>query len=428
MLYLNPCFSQSREIDSLFRILEEQKEDTNKVKKYLELSKIFLNEGNNIQVLKYASLAKDLSTSINFQKGEANSYNLMGIACKEMGRYPESTNNYLKALAIAEKLKNNRLLFNIYDNLGNLSSDQGEFDKALIYYSKALKINPDPGGKRYIQTFNNIGTVYAEKGDLDSALKCFSIVYANAKANNDPINMEGPIGNIGNIYLIQKDYPSALRYFEEALSISKTIKDKNKIALWLYNIGSVYVSIKNFAQAEKYLKESLAISDSILAYHLSKENDLLLSDLYQNLNKHKLAFEYFQKYVVANDSISNLNNTGKITQLEMAYEFDKKEKEAKLLQEKKDALAKQAQLKNNYIIFSFSLILLLLSLFAYRIYNGFLNKKRANHMLIEQKNVIEEKQKEILDSIRYAKRIQNALLTPEAYIENNLRRLTKHDE
>jgi hypothetical protein len=41
----------------------------------------------------------------------------------------------------------------------------------------------------------------------------------------------------------------------------------------------------------------------------------------------------------------------------------------------------------------------------------------------KQKKAVEEKHKEVLDSIRYAKRIQDALLTSQGYIERNLKRL-----
>ena len=40
-----------------------------------------------------------------------------------------------------------------------------------------------------------------------------------------------------------------------------------------------------------------------------------------------------------------------------------------------------------------------------------------------QKSIIEEKQKEILDSIHYAKRIQQSLLPTTKYIENNIQKL-----
>ena len=53
-----------------------------------------------------------------------------------------------------------------------------------------------------------------------------------------------------------------------------------------------------------------------------------------------------------------------------------------------------------------------------------LRTTRKQKQIIErQKELVEEKQKEILDSIRYAKRIQEALLTSQSYIERNLQRL-----
>ncbi len=39
---------------------------------------------------------------------------------------------------------------------------------------------------------------------------------------------------------------------------------------------------------------------------------------------------------------------------------------------------------------------------------------------------IEEHHKEVMDSIRYAKRIQTTLITSEKSIENSLKRLTKN--
>lgn len=45
----------------------------------------------------------------------------------------------------------------------------------------------------------------------------------------------------------------------------------------------------------------------------------------------------------------------------------------------------------------------------------------------EQHKILEEKQKEIIDSITYARRIQSSLLPTERYIDNNLKRLSKKD-
>ncbi len=70
--------------------------------------------------------------------------------------------------------------------------------------------------------------------------------------------------------------------------------------------------------------------------------------------------------------------------------------------------------------------MLLLSLLAL---NAYRQKQKANKMIIshieeveKHKHIIEEKQKEILDSIHYAKRIQTALLPSERYMVRNLKK------
>ena len=52
-------------------------------------------------------------------------------------------------------------------------------------------------------------------------------------------------------------------------------------------------------------------------------------------------------------------------------------------------------------------------------------KQKTNVEINKQKDVIEAKQKEILDSIHYAKRIQNVLMTSEKYIGKNLDKLSE---
>jgi hypothetical protein len=80
-----------------------------------------------------------------------------------------------------------------------------------------------------------------------------------------------------------------------------------------------------------------------------------------------------------------------------------------------------------------TLVSLLLLGLVFFMLNGYRQKNRANALLrsqnreIEQKKtIIEEKQKEILDSIQYARRIQRSLLPGENYIQKELFRLNKN--
>ena len=109
----------------------------------------------------------------------------------------------------------------------------------------------------------------------------------------------------------------------------------------------------------------------------------------------------------------------------MNYEFDKKQAAYKLEQSKKDAIAISDRKKKQVIIWSISGVLILVIGFAVFVYRSSLQKQKDNLEITYQKHIIEEKQKEILDSIYYARRIQRALLTSEKYIERNLNKLIK---
>ncbi len=113
----------------------------------------------------------------------------------------------------------------------------------------------------------------------------------------------------------------------------------------------------------------------------------------------------------------------------MTYDFEKKEAvanaEHKKELENQNALAEEKSRKQKVIIAFVVCGLLLVIVFAAFIFRSLRLTRRQKTIIEEQKNMVEEKQKEILDSIHYAKRIQYSLLPTDKYIERNLNRLKK---
>lgn len=104
----------------------------------------------------------------------------------------------------------------------------------------------------------------------------------------------------------------------------------------------------------------------------------------------------------------------------MNFEFEKREEAARLEQEKKTAVAAAESRRQRIILLSVSVLGVLLLAFAIFAWRSFLQKKKANLAIQKQKELIELKQKEILDSIHYAERIQRSLLPQDAYIRRLL--------
>jgi len=68
-------------------------------------------------------------------------------------------------------------------------------------------------------------------------------------------------------------------------------------------------------------------------------------------------------------------------------------------------------------------------LFSILIFRSLQINRRDKKLISEQKENLELKNKEVLDSIHYAKRIQTTLLPNEKYVEKTIGRLrTKNDK
>ncbi|HRP60552.1 MAG TPA: hypothetical protein PK833_09765, partial [Vicingus sp.] len=142
----------------------------------------------------------------------------------------------------------------------------------------------------------------------------------------------------------------------------------------------------------------------------------LMTEVSQELGDWKDAMKFYRLHIKMRDSIVNDENAKEIIKQQLTYKYEKQKLEAQKEQEKKDAInAKEKERQQQTIVFVI-LVLAVVIIFTVFLFNRF-------RVTRKQKKIIEEKQNEILDSLRYAKRIQDALLTSQTYIERNINRL-----
>src|SRR6185437_6185447 len=147
---------------------------------------------------------------------------------------------------------------------------------------------------------------------------------------------------------------------------------------------------------------------------------------------YKAAYQHYKLYIAYRDSLNNEETKKKTLQTSMQYEFDKKEIATKAQQEKLDAINAEEKQKQRVIIYAVAGLLLLVGVFAVFIYNRFRITHKQKQIIEEQKVLVDEayeqlheKNKEVMDSIHYAKRIQTASITSEKYIASSLNKLMK---
>ena len=110
LLYSYSAYSQNNIIDSIQKVLQTQKEDTNKVNTLNALSKQLWQVGDYDQARKYGDDALAFARSVSvgggkgWAKGEANANSNIGAICEKKGNYPEALKNHFAALKIYEKI------------------------------------------------------------------------------------------------------------------------------------------------------------------------------------------------------------------------------------------------------------------------------------------------------------------------------------
>jgi serine phosphatase RsbU (regulator of sigma subunit) len=139
----------------------------------------------------------------------------------------------------------------------------------------------------------------------------------------------------------------------------------------------------------------------------------MLFDIYKTQGKFRDALEMHELFKRMEDS---LNNTA-TQKAAMQYEQEKKDAVAAAIAEQEKALSEEKSRKQNIIIWSVVAGLLLVVVFAGFIFRSLRITRKQKQIIevqkteVEQsKHVIEEKNKDITDSINYAKRIQKAML------------------
>ncbi len=390
-------------------------------KGYHGIGIIHWNKGDYAQAIEFYFKALKIYEEIGDKKGMSASYNNIGAIQHSKGDYAQAIAFYFKSLKIDEELGNKQAMASTYNNIGNVHKEKGDCDQAMEFHFKSLKIREEIGDKKGMaDSYGNIGIIHAEKGDYAQAIEFYFKDLKIREEIGDKQGMATSYNNIGIIHKEKGDYAQAIEFYFKALKIEEEIGDKKGMALAYNSIGNLYLKENKPEEAKKQSLKSLSIAkeidalpDMMYAYNVLARADSALGNF-------KEAYADYKLYTEAKDSIFSEEANKKAIQSEMTFEFEKKEAVAKAEQEKKDALAReelqQQKMQRNGFIAGFALMLALAGVS----YRSFRNKRKANMQLAIKNTLIEEKQKEILDSINYAKRIQNAILPPNRIVKEHL--------
>lgn len=410
-------------LDSISKVLDGTPNDTASIN-------TVINQG-----LKYRKINLDASLvyfkwTVKQSRQIDNKYLLsktllaLGSTYNLMNDFGTAVEHLIEGLRIAEKLNDKQLILKGYIGLGNMYSYSQQTTLGKGMYLKGLKIAEEIGNDIDKATLlNNLGAISYRESHLDPVhLRMSASYFLKAMDILEKRGEKEPLidkyNNLGLLYCDMGKPDSALFY----LAKSKVIIDQNNAPDYLityYNyLGRILELKKDFKKAEEAylnsLKESRNLNDAEWVY----ENYLSIAGLYESKEDYRNAFEYYRRYSLLKDSVTNESNFLVASDIKNKFEREKKEVELNQLK------AEQAKSK----IFNIALILIsvLVVISGIMMYSRFKIKAESESKLKIQNDIITQKNKDITDSITYARKIQQSVLPSEKYVEREMKRLNEN--
>ncbi len=383
---------------------------------------------------KYDSAKIHLQLSVTIFKALGNdtmlcsAKNVLGFTYYTMGNYEIAIENFISAIEIAEKTKNLRLMANSFSHAGLAFFEKPipDYKKALAYYKKAYETLLK-SKKTSSLVLMRIGSAYSKLKNYNHAEQILKHAVYVADSMNDIVGKRWSLFGLGKHYFDVNNYNKAISNFIQAQNCFKKDFDIPGLIKGYEQTANCYFIMKQNNKALSNIDSAIHYSLKHNINQTLAEIYLLKSNILQNSEKAPEALFFYKMYVKTKDLLFNIQNNNNLNELETKYSSHQKEKEIIFLNKQKKV---DSQFKN-ILMFAFLISIILILVAFYAVFKISKAKKILNLKNIEieqQKNIVEEKvaelanqQKEVLDSIRYAKKIQQSLMPTEKFISRILK-------
>ena len=371
---------RNRKVDSLEHVLRsgQQMNDEQLIRLHTDLMWGYLQtDGQRAETNARKVLA--LSYEHDWLKSRADALRLLGLMAYGDERYDESIAYYEWALAVTDSMRTSGKyketdiddnLSTLYGSIGNLYNIQDKNLLAIEYYQKAMPIFEKYGWRESLTILHhNIAELYLVIGNSEEAERHYRSAIEQGRTTGDSLMMALPLKGLVKIYIDRDDYQRAQQTIEPAYIYYQAHRDEEPsdyaevlAALTRMNLMSGH---EDLTQAKAYAREALdVVNDEMmtetrcdvfaaaamvemkaknwrtaLQYALQSihENDEeatfsdvgsyeLLANIYMQLGNKEEASRYIRKVRILMEQFSTQNYQSSISQMEVLYNTEKKQK------------------------------------------------------------------------------------------------------
>ncbi|MES2837106.1 MAG: tetratricopeptide repeat protein [Bacteroidota bacterium] len=393
---------------------------------YSNLGALYFGKGLTDSAILYHNKALFLRNKIKDAKGESTSLMWIGYIKKSIGDYDTAIKYYSKALSISEKagIKNNIGI--ALNNIAIIYQEQDLYDEAVNLFKKGISIYEKMEYKTgQAVLYGSLGVMYGKIGKNDSSYFYNYKAYLINNESGNKTYLAKNCVNLGLYYFKNNDFKNAEQFLLKALDYSSD--SKSDFSQANSAMAKLMFAQKKYDKAQMYAQVAINTANEVKLIETQQDAFKINYELDKSLGNSSAALYHYENYILFRDSIKNDKNQKTAIKQQTKYEYEKlqavKEAEHKMNLE----IAEEREQKQKIISIFIAIALVLVGGFLILVFNQ-LKVTKAQKIIIEikkkeadeQKHIVDEKNKEILDSINYAKRIQTAILPPKRLIKEYL--------
>jgi len=397
LIYLLSFIASAQNNDLIKRINNYQKQDTARVELLIDYC-VDNTFAVSDKMLKFANEAYTISKKNNYTKGEIRSLNCIGNYYYQQGIFDKAIDFYTKAIRIAEKNQDVENIIIGKSNLASIYIHIKESKKALQLFieSDTLLVNTGKGEtQNRAALLTNIGAAYSSLNQHNEALKYHYKVLEICQKKNILFGVAIAKSNIGDEYVQLKKYDKALPFLVSSMEISEKNGFDSFLGQIYSDIGKIYSFKKQYTLSTHFLEKGISLCTKINDQSNLLHANSVLHNVYAQNGNFKKAYLTALNYITVNDSLNNKEKQKIITETNTKYETEKKEATIKELNQKKKISELESNKKSiliNSIVISF-LALLLIAYFLFSRYKGKKKNELLQTQLIETQKRLEAEKK-----------------------------------
>ncbi len=295
--------------------------------------------------------------------------------------------------------------------MGLIYLDQEDFQKAQTFFKRALQTGDDI---THGDSYTNLGELYLEMEAYSKAQHYANLALKQAIKNEDEYVKSTALDVLGAVAIVRNDLFQAEIYFRESIEMKEHLQDQKGASASYLQLSAIKQKMGQKEMSFEYMMKAYRMADEVGANQEIKDAAFVISKYYARNGSYDSAFYFQNRFVELNENLMNEQVQKKIAQME--GEKIKKENELKFAKfENQKRLERETT--SFYLLLAIGGLIILLGA-LYLFYYRYKVKKKSFESLEQKNQVIQEQNQHILESIRYAQRLQEAILPSQEVLLN----------